>query len=266
MDNLYVKDIYGTCYQFKSHSWIKKDGKFMLDDTFHLKRDPTHLLCFTNGVYDSNLCQFRPGKLDDYCTYSTNIDYCIYDHKPLDNILNKLFVDVKQFLSCVYAIFKSYPIVITYNQYEFKFAEFHIIARMFGKYRTLENNNHLRERRIYTCITNLEHLKQHFIGKYVRIDDDDWDSDSGVLVTRNALDYLDNKEHKNIVEIICKTLDSYQEISDEVGNNDTIGIQLMNKLIHIDQSCLKIQLFIHNTIFIPDITNYILTIYDTILY
>jgi P4 family phage/plasmid primase-like protien len=53
---------------------------FELDRTFIQKLDANpNLLGFENGVYDLDAGLFRPGKIDDYISYSTKYDYIDYD-------------------------------------------------------------------------------------------------------------------------------------------------------------------------------------------
>ena len=60
--------------------------KLLTDHTFSYKKDPPHLICFYNGVYDLRLCQFRKGRYDDYCTLCTNYSYTKSSYQPIEDI------------------------------------------------------------------------------------------------------------------------------------------------------------------------------------
>ena len=48
---------------------------FMNNDFLEKLDSKTNLLGFTNGVFDLDANEFRPGKPDDYITLSTKYDY-----------------------------------------------------------------------------------------------------------------------------------------------------------------------------------------------
>lgn len=55
-----------------------------------------NLLCFNNGIYDLNEHIFRPGKIDDYITMSTNYNYSYEDDKDIQD-------DILKFISSIMA-------------------------------------------------------------------------------------------------------------------------------------------------------------------
>lgn len=279
LKTLFIKDDEGNYYQFVSHRWytmhtnntkkyiIRKIQEklhlninthdvdnYIIDEYFNIKRDPPHLLCFKNGVYDMNTNQFRDGKYDDYCTYSTYTHYNYQtNHNLLNNMLYQLCEIPKQFLSAIYALYKGYPIIIhktkIFNA---------ILLHAFGEYGAVHDKISLMERKLYHMITNLEYLINHFKGKFIQLYDN-----KKYIVSTSALAKMDttlsckiliNKQHKGL----------YRNLSTTITH--TYASELINKMIDIDQSCTKIQLFRHNNMFISDVTNYILYMYDTILY
>jgi hypothetical protein len=204
--------------------------------------------------------QFRDGKYDDYCTCST---YTHYNDQPNHNLLNNMLYQLceipKQFLSAIYALYKGYPIIIHKTKI---FNE--ILLHAFGEYGDdVHDKISLMERKAYHTITNLEYLLNHFKGKFIQLYDDDERYNKKYIVSSSAIAHMDstlsceiiiNKQYKGLYRYLSTfTIQTYAS-------------QLINKMIDIDQSCTKIQLFRHNNMFISDVTNYILYMYDTILY
>lgn len=69
------------------------DKKFL-----ELRDENRQLLCFENGVLDLKDCVFRDGRPDDYCTFTTGIDFQAYrdddeEMIELENHLNKVYVN-----------------------------------------------------------------------------------------------------------------------------------------------------------------------------
>lgn len=61
-----------------------------------------HLMCFDNGVYDFDLCEFRPGKIEDALIYSTNYSYVEYNEnnieiQQINEFLQKIFSNKEVF-------------------------------------------------------------------------------------------------------------------------------------------------------------------------
>jgi len=53
-------------------------------------------LCFKNGLYDFENCEFREGRPDDYVSFSTNIDYVEYDEtEPVFKEINTFLAQVQ---------------------------------------------------------------------------------------------------------------------------------------------------------------------------
>ena len=75
---------------------MKECMELFYDETLNEKFDDNKdLLCFKNGVYDFNKCEFRDGKPEDCITLCTNIDYIDYDEnspyvKELYEIIEKI--------------------------------------------------------------------------------------------------------------------------------------------------------------------------------
>ena len=68
--------------------------KKAVEEDFHSSLDSKpNLLCFNNGVYDMDTCEFREGLPEDYISLCTHIDYMPYDetdpiYEEINNFLN----------------------------------------------------------------------------------------------------------------------------------------------------------------------------------
>lgn len=95
---------------------MKQAGKhFFYDGKFEEKLDKKeNLICFSNGVYDLDLNNFRNGLPDDYLSLCTNVKYFNYENeresdemvfKALDNFFGEIMPDddIKQYLLRVLA-------------------------------------------------------------------------------------------------------------------------------------------------------------------
>jgi P4 family phage/plasmid primase-like protien len=70
-------------------SIMKECSELFYHEKFEDKLDScTQLMCFKNGIYDLETGTFRPGRPDDYISFSTNINYITYDpfHPIMDSI------------------------------------------------------------------------------------------------------------------------------------------------------------------------------------
>lgn len=55
---------------------MKECKELFLDEQFAVRADENrNLIAFNNGVYDTTTYEFRPGRPEDYITFSTHIDY-----------------------------------------------------------------------------------------------------------------------------------------------------------------------------------------------
>jgi P4 family phage/plasmid primase-like protien len=67
-----------------------------VNEEFAKKLDAnTRLICFNNGVFDFDNCEFRDGRPEDYISFSTGIDYVEYDETE------PVFTEINAFLSQV---------------------------------------------------------------------------------------------------------------------------------------------------------------------
>lgn len=90
-----VKDLGTPAFQSQLMSQLKQlyyDPKFL-----ELKDESTTLWVCENGVLDLASMTFRPGRPDDYCTYSCGLNYVEYDEddsdvKTLEDFFKKVFV------------------------------------------------------------------------------------------------------------------------------------------------------------------------------
>ena len=68
--------------------------KKAVEEDFHKSLDSKpNLICFTNGVYDMDECEFREGLPEDYVSLCTNIPYVKYDEN------DPVFEEIYKFLS-----------------------------------------------------------------------------------------------------------------------------------------------------------------------
>lgn len=68
-----------------------------VEEDFHRSLDSKpNLLCFTNGVYDLDECEFREGRPEDCVSLCTNIEYIPYDESdPVYKEINKFLSEVQ---------------------------------------------------------------------------------------------------------------------------------------------------------------------------
>jgi len=102
-----VKMISDLIMKLKSNSFknsiMKEAVEYFYDEVFITKMDEKkNLIVFNNGVYDSELKEFRNGRPEDYCTKCTNIDYIEYTKHDeiiteMEVMLRKIFTDNKQY-------------------------------------------------------------------------------------------------------------------------------------------------------------------------
>lgn len=78
---------------------IMKEAKDLFYDTEFIQKENLnpYLTCFTNGVFDFSINQFREGRPDDYLTKSTN-----YDYVPIEKIDKKEIGNVDDFFNKIY--------------------------------------------------------------------------------------------------------------------------------------------------------------------
>lgn len=305
LKNKFLKDVHGKYYMFDSINWreiasyrlithyirtnvvnkIKKIHEsyynFLLDIDFHTKRDPKHLICFTNGVYDLRSSKFREALPEDYCTYCTNYAYYNDNNDHFNKYINTVFPhseDLKQFLCAMFNIFKGNKIFIASEGKDNSGVAtiYRLMSMVFGSY--IENHSgYYLENPKTSTISYLEDLKQNFKGRAILIS---W-------VLHHEHDYLPvtmitDKKYNNSSTFskVCKLSfkSTFSAGKDDPINNvykmttglgkqlPSFALALMNKIISIEQSPLKIMYFIFNDIFIQDVTYYILAMYEDLLY
>ena len=78
---------------------MRECSELFLDEQFTKKVDENrNLLACSNGVFDMETCEFRPGKPEDYVSFSTNVEYesdrsykDYREWKEIDDFLHKIF-------------------------------------------------------------------------------------------------------------------------------------------------------------------------------
>jgi P4 family phage/plasmid primase-like protien len=104
------------------------------------------LICFTNGVFDTELLEFRNGRTEDNITYSTNTEYYIHDEnntqiKEVYKFLTELFPDkevrdyqLKKIAVCLSGRNQEYFNIWTGNGSNGKSKLCELIQKTFGDY------------------------------------------------------------------------------------------------------------------------------------
>lgn len=94
-------EICGNLKKTQSKNNIFRETKELFyDNSFMKKQDQnSNLLCFKNGVYDFENCDFRDGKSNDYITKSTNIDYV-----PLEECNGATINEINSFMQQLFPV------------------------------------------------------------------------------------------------------------------------------------------------------------------
>lgn len=301
LKKLYLKDVSGKYYSFLKHHWIplgsttqiviyiqknfnSKVKKIhescfscLIDKEFETKRDSKHLICFANGVYDLSCSKFRNGTPEDYCTYNTNIIYKYQNNSTFNYYIRTVFPqqeDYKQFLLVIYNLFKGNKMFVRsdWKDDSGRSTIYRLIQIMFGDY--IKDYNHIH----HLMLSDMKEMKT-FKGRAIMASFvQRYDDLSISMITEKSSDYYYN------LPILSKstTLSFKSTFKDIVTDNpenyvfkkmDGLGHQmkpfsvaLFSKIISIEQTPLKVLYFINNQIFVRDITDYILNLYDTLLY
>ena len=96
-----VKKIAEILIKFKKtndkNSILREAMEIFFDRNFIKNIDANpYLLCFTNGVYDFKLKEFRRGYPQDYITKSTKIEYKPYNYDEMKDIVNEINIFMEQ--------------------------------------------------------------------------------------------------------------------------------------------------------------------------
>lgn len=244
------------CKHFKN---VLEPYTFLYDLDFHNKRDPSHLICFSNGVYDLSISKFRNGRPSDYCTYCTNYEYKYTDDINFNKYITQVFPyneDKKQFLSTLYNVFKGKKVLVDSRGIDCGiYTLYKLIAYMFGSYAITSNSIH----------------KKNFKGKLITMFDKNIIFDFEIATFTTNTIYIDNEIIMNKLAFKSKFLDvKIEDTVNHIYKKDynlfekfpIFALSLMTKIINIEQLPLKIKYFNENLLLVPDVTNYILSIYE----
>ena len=93
-----LKKVAEICNNLKKTQWknniMREAREIFYDISFLNKQDSkTHLLCFSNGVFDFENNEFRKGHYEDYITKSTNINYV-----PLEDCDDVIIEEINDFM------------------------------------------------------------------------------------------------------------------------------------------------------------------------
>jgi hypothetical protein len=297
LKNKYLKDVYGKYYMFDNH-WreiashtsithyirthftdkIKKIHgsyyNFLLDIDFHTKRDPKHLICFTNGVYDLQQSKFRDGLKEDYCTYCTNYAYYNDNNDNFNKYINTVFPhseDLKQFLCVMFIIFKGNKIFIESEGTDNSGINtiYRLISMVFGTYIENHTGHYLSDSKI-SNVSYFKDLKQNFKGRSIFVSwviQEEYNCLPVTMITDKKYGNQTKLSFKSTFSTEEDPINNVYKMTTGLGKQlPSFALALMNKMISIEQSPLKIMYFMSNGVFIQDVTNYILAMYEDLLY
>jgi P4 family phage/plasmid primase-like protien len=96
---------------FTKDKMYKECSGQMLEEKFFEKLDENpSLLCFENGVYDLDACEFREGRPEDYTSYTTGINYIEFDEEnpyvdQVNDFIEKVLPDpdVREYVLLLFA-------------------------------------------------------------------------------------------------------------------------------------------------------------------
>lgn len=283
-------------YEFKQHRWRPIDRfsmikyiKEKLNQTLFTRpfnKDPKHLICFNNGVYDFNLNQFRDGLPSDCCTLCTGYDYVPTFNNALDDYLRKVFPDTEDYIALMKAmnrLFKGHnDMIYAYNMGNSGISTlYRLIDNMYGEYGLRTHIELLKQRKLYYMETELEYLNKNFKGRYIRFD---MDVDTDVFKNNNlAILTSINTPNSNIkikpiqpsIELQFKSTflnntlyDKYHYPIDHhlTKQFPNFALALMTKLINLQKTYLKYLYFYCNDILVKDINDYVLIFYLDIMF
>lgn len=239
-------------------------------------KDPKHLFCFNNGVYDFKLHKFRSCYPTDCCTLSTK-----YIYKPTYNTdlwvyLRKVFPDVEdyiQFMYCVDQLFKGNQRLIYAINNGNSGTLYRLINQMFGQYAFVTDINKLNSRKPYSFETELEYLAANFKGRYITFESLNnvfninftsvLTAEKRVVDTNNI---IDGHKLKSTFSSSSSLEEKYAVDIHLTKQFPSLALTLMTKLISIQDSGIRYLYFNDNNIFIKDITGYILQHYINVIY
>lgn len=290
-------------YQFYDHHWHHVDMnniKIYIRDHFSIQmdsnvfdrrffqkpfnKDPNHLICFKNGVYDFKSHQFRDGLPSDGCTLCTNYNYVPTYNNELWQYLHKVFPDTEdyiQFMKTMNQLFKGDPrLIYGYSTCNNGISTlYRLIDMMYGSYGLNVQPSQLEQRRPL-----LEYLNQKFKGRYLRFtgyaDDKLYKLYKSVTTFTSILTSID--ETNQLKSISCES--SELKFKSKFLNNginhkynypidfnltkqlSSFALTLMTKLINLQDADIRYLYFNQNNIFVQDINHYILTFYLKVMY
>ena len=267
-----------------------------------IEKDPKHLICFFNGVYDFKLRQFRKTLSKDFCTLCTNYAYEPTYDKDLWFYLHQVFPDTEDYIEFIRVmddLFKGNHKVIyaTDGNIPAKGGSlipgttngintlFNIIHSMYGSYRCNQPVSRL------TCKNVLLDLQYHYKQKYIAFDtkyasegleiyrqSKEFTSiltqikirteyGDNILKELNKDGYVTELKLKSLFHIILTLKNKYNyQYKDLTNQLPSFALTLMTKLISLQDAPIRYLYFYHNPIFVFDITNYILNYYFDIMY
>ena len=260
-------------------------------------KDPKHLICFTNGVYDFKLHQFRDGDPSDGCTLCTGIAYIPTYDDELWCYLHKVFPETEdyiQFIKTMNDLFKGKNSIIHgYSTGNHGISTlYRLIDMMYGSYGLPVPRYDLTDKKLYTSDTLLEDLHKNYKGRYIKFNTSILLFNEDVIY-KSILEFasalicigtqaINNEKQKNPIlcqsnELIFKS--QFLDYPNSYANQyhypidykltkkfPSFAATLMTKLISLQDNPIRYLYFYHNCILVLDVTQYILNIYLNIMY
>ncbi len=288
-------------YHFNGICWVIVDiitiKKFGIDNHYPLSLlrscdnkfnpDLNHLICFTNGVYDFKMHQFRKSLASDCCTLCTDYAYNPTYDNGMWLYLKKVFPEQKHymyFMQMMDLLFRGHDLIINgqglgNNGITTLYC---LINTMYGDYGKIIDIDNILNRSIYTSDTGLTYLRNNFKGRYLMAQPPNEHSDVSIrckLVNEFTSLIISHVDLKNTPLHFKSTFqdnfaygynknDIYRFISDRdlIDKLPSFALTLMTKLIALQEEPIKCLYFYNNLIFVQDVNQYILDIYKTVIY
>ena len=248
--------------------------------------DPKHLICFKNGVYDFTTHQFRLG-VSDCCTLNTDYHYQPTYDPGLWVYLHKVFPeneDYHLFMKSMDLLFRGHHQIINENGETGSNGITTLcclINTMFGSYGKIIN--HILNQRENTSDTELNYLRNHFKGRYLMSLTSSNNISTRCTLVKSFTSLITiNEKLNNVIDLKFKSTFSlpftrhfmndspsqynFTPIDNLIDQLPSFALTLMTKLIALQEEPIKQLIFYHNNLFVKDITQSILDIYNTMIY
>lgn len=286
LDTLNNKDYYYNHNRSRWHTGKLPDKTIGIPiDNFDIIKDPKHLICFKNGVYDLKQSKFRKANKFDYCTLTTG-DYFPenINNDKLRNYKLKLFPikeDYIHFMKILYLIFlgKQYYInTVGTNCNGFTTLN-SILRYIFFDYTKIVPARTLNNRVMYQFHTFLQEYKRDNY-KLLILDDNTSIENLEQLVSHCCIIQHDYSNIYDLNHNIPQTKplyfrstfgsknekpEKYVYLKDNI-EVDVFAKGLMSQLINIHQSVEAMMIFNYNDYLNADVKHLIIEQYMNVIF